>query len=180
MRNDKVVGQGAKSAARPAGSHADLVFRRAPHMDALVFTSLDRALEIDRLHRAISQSATWGEFRKRIGREEYERLFEDQFEIPEPDTDPEDLDHYNLEPKDDGPFSSDAVPGFCDGDYPPWLAQEIDAHVPRDILERFAKRDSSVLNGSFYRIESKHQEAIIKALTDAGFLVEERKDLEFW
>jgi len=149
-------------------------------MDALVFTSLERALEIDRLHRAISDSKTWGEFRTKIGSAEYARLFEDQFYRPQPDDDPEDINEDVLEPKDGDPFTSDAVPGFCDGDYPPWLAQEIGQYVPRNILSQFAERDSSVLNGPLYKIDSKHKEAVVKALTDAGFLVEERKDLEFW
>jgi hypothetical protein len=175
----------SQNSTRPAGRRRrmserkpHLVFREAPHMDSLVFTSLDRAIEIDRLHRAIQTSETWGEFRKRVGPEEYAALYD--FYIPEPDDDPEDIDESELEPADDAPFSSDSVPGYCDGDYPPWLAQEIHKHLPKEILRRFAKYESSVLNGPFYFIDTKHRDALVKELIDAGFTVEERKDLEFW
>jgi hypothetical protein len=38
----------------------------------------------------------------------------------------------------------------------------------------------NVLNRPFYSIDTKHRDAIVKALADAGITVEERKDLEFW
>jgi hypothetical protein len=116
-------------------------------MASLVFTSLDRA---------ITSSKTWGEFRKKIGPEEYAALYQDRFYTPEPDDDPEDIDVDALEPSDDAPFNSDKVPGFTEGDYPPWLAQEIDEHLPREILERFAKYDSQCPESSFllYKILS--------------------------
>ena|ERR1700688_146087 len=165
--------------AQPRQSGGTLVFREAPHDYYLVFTSLDRALEIDRLQRALA-SATWGEFRRQIGAAEYARLFEEVFEKPPPDTDAEELDKYELEPPDDAPFNSERVPGFSDGDYPPWLAAEMQCHLPASILQRFARYDSSVINGPFYRVMPENRDAIIKALVDAGYKVEERTDLQFW
>ena len=157
-----------------------LVYRQAPHADYLVFTSLDRAIEIDRLHRAIETSTIWGEFRKSIGPEEYASLYADYFEKPDPDEDPEDIDPDTLEPADDAPFDSECVPGFSDGDYPPWLAPEIDLHVPEEILGQFAKRKDTMLNGSYYHIDAENREGIVRALREAGFEVEERQDLKFW
>lgn len=176
--------QNPQKASRPAIHGAarkpDLVFREAPHMSSLVFTSLDRAVEVNRLHRAIESSETWGDFRRKIGPDEYARLYEGAFDPPDPDEDPEEIDEDRLEPADDEPFSSDNVPGYSDGDYPPWLATEINRYLPTDILQRFGRRDSSILNGAFYKIEITQREAILKALTDVGFTVEEREDLKFW
>jgi hypothetical protein len=99
---------------------------------------------------------------------------------PEPDEDPKDIPQDEWEPADDAPFLAESVPGFCDGDYPPWLAQEMDRYLPGEILDRFAAEHSSVINGSFYSIDVTHREAVLKALADAGFTVQEREDLVFW
>jgi len=74
-----------------------LVFREAPYGSSLVFTAPERAAEIDRLNRVIESSETWGEFRRKIGPEEYAKLYEDVFYKPEPDDDPEDIDEDQLE-----------------------------------------------------------------------------------
>jgi len=96
------------------------------------------------------------------------------------DPDHDDIDASPVEPADDAPFNSSVVPGYCDGDYPPWLAQEMHSHLPTPILQQFAGAESSAINGSFYTINPTHRDAIVKALTDAGFTVEERADLKFW
>ncbi len=43
------------------GNAPDLVYRQAPHMDSLVFTSLLDAMFLDQLHEAIG-AETWTEF----------------------------------------------------------------------------------------------------------------------
>jgi len=63
-----------------------LVFRESPDQDSLVFTSPDRAMEIDRLRRAIETSETWGEFRRRIGPEAHADLYGKDFYDPEDDS----------------------------------------------------------------------------------------------
>lgn len=52
--------------------------------------------------------------------------------------------------------------------------------MPSVILERYATYNESVFNGTFYKIEPKYRDAIVKELTDVGLKVEERRDLEFW
>jgi hypothetical protein len=104
-----------------------LYFRQAPHDSYLVFASPDRALFIDQIHRAIEESCTWGEFRRRLPAGEYQKLYQDQFS-----SDPEIIadDDSAREPADDDGFPND-VPGYCDGDYPgghlkiphPWAGQ---------------------------------------------------------
>ena len=94
--------------------------------------------------------------------------------------DSDELDGAWREPEDDEPFSCDSLPGFSDGDYPPWLALELERHLPNVILKRFATRELSWVNGPFCRIDVKHRDAILKALADSGLTMEEREDLVFW
>ena len=157
-----------------------LVFRETEDGISLIFTSPERAVEIDRLRRALETSETWGEFRRRIGPEAHAELFGEDFYDPDPDDDPEDSDEDPLKASADAPFNVDWVPRYGDGDWPRWLAQEMDKHLPTEILERYATYEESVFNGPFYKIDPQHREAIVNELTDVGFTVEERTDLDFW
>ena len=174
------LAQSAGSKHRVAADTPHLVFRTDPYFGRLVITSLARAVEIDRLQRAIEVSVTWGEFRERIGRGEYKKQFKDCFYTLQPDDDPESIDESEREPSDDAPFTSGSVPGLSDGDYPPWLSQEMHEHVPPEILNQFAREESSVINGLFWVIDPEHKDDMVKALWRAGFAVEERNDLLFW
>jgi hypothetical protein len=120
------------------------------------------------------ESATWEEFRPRMDPMEYARLRAILSTV-----DSNELDGAWREPEDDEPFSCDSLPGFSDGDYPPWLALELDSHLPAAVLERFATREFSFVSGSFHRIDVKHRDAILKALADSGLTVEKREDLVF-
>jgi hypothetical protein len=128
-------------------------FRESPEQDSLVYTSLDRAIQIDRLRRAIETSETCGEFRQTIGSEAHADLFGDDFYSPDPDNDSEDRNKNELEPSSGARFDSDWVPGSGDGDDAPWLAQEMDPHAPPESLERYARYVESVFNGPFFKID---------------------------
>ena len=157
-----------------AARSPDLVFRESPHDSCVVFALPERAAAVYRIHQAM-ESATWGEFRRKMDPEEYARVFRVMFTA---DTDT--LDDVPREPEDYEPFSCDSLPGFSDGDYPPWLALELERHLPGAVLKRFATRKLSWVNGPFCRIDVKHRDAILKALADSGLTVEEREDLVFW
>jgi len=154
-----------------------LYFREAPHMLALIFASPERAEFVDRLHCAIEDSQTWGEFCRRLPPTEYENLFAEQFS-----TDAKCIaeDPECAHPADDAPFSSDSVPGYSDGDYPPWLATEQERHLPADVLQSFGTRQSSGLNGRFWSIPSEKRDAILETLRARGYELIERNDLRFW
>jgi hypothetical protein len=62
------------------GRKLHLVYKESQDGDSLVFTSPDRAIEIDRLRRALETSETWGEFRQRIGPEAHAELFGEDFD----------------------------------------------------------------------------------------------------
>jgi hypothetical protein len=127
-----------------------LYFKRAPHDSYLVFVSTERALFVDQIHRAIEESKTWGEFRQRLPAGEYHTLYQDEFTA-----DPEVIaeDDSPGEPADDEAFPND-VPGYSDGDYPPWLVQEPYRHLPAEILEQFSTRAPSFINGAAFPVSS--------------------------
>lgn len=154
-----------------------LYFREAPHMSALIFASPERAQFVDRLRRAIEDSRTWGEFRLGLPPGEYENLFAEHFS-----TNAESIaeDPVCAHPTDEAPFTSESVPGYSDGDYPPWLATEQARHLPADVLQSFGTRESSGLNGSFWSVPSEKREAVLEALSARGYEPVEREDLRFW
>jgi hypothetical protein len=150
-----------------------LYFTQAPD-GYLVFAPPKSAMFVDQLHRAIEESKTWGEFRRRLPAGEYEKLFAEVF-----GTDPDAIakDEYAQEPADDAEFSSDFVPGYCDGDYPPWLATRQHRYLPAEVLREFGRQESSVLNGLFWQLDPAKAELIVTRLRSLGYTVERRDDL---
>jgi hypothetical protein len=151
------------------------LYFRVSHGGSLIFAPPERALYIDQLHRAIEESKTWGEFRKRLPPGEYRRLFAESFSA-----DPGEADKEFQEPTDSQQFSSEDVPGYSEGDYPPWLATEQDVYLPQEILKQFGRRETSAINGGFWNLKPAHRDLIIERLTGLGYKVEEREDLKFW
>ena len=147
------------------------------HDPALVFAPPDVAVEVDRIHRAIEQSKTWGEFRQRMPTRAYTELYAGRFS-DDPEVLAEDPDLAT--PADGAPFSSSEVPGYCEGDYPLWIASVQERYVPLDLLRKHGTREDSSLNGSFWRVYSPHRDAILDALRARGYELSEREDLNFW
>jgi hypothetical protein len=164
---------------RQSEEHSEhpLYYREAPHDNYLVFAPPKRALFVDQLRRAIEESRTWGEFRRRMPAGEYQRLYKEIFST-DPDVIAEAEDA--REPADEEPFTSDRVPGFSDGDYPPWLAPEQDSYLPSELLRELATRADTFLNGSFWRLDPKNVALIVERLSVLGYRVERREDLKFW
>jgi hypothetical protein len=158
------------------GTEHLLYYREAPHDNYLVFAPPERALFVDQIHRAIQESTTWGEFRRRMPASEYQQLFEDIFSS-DPEVLAEAEDEH--EPADEEPFTSDCVPGFSEGDYPPWLAPEQDSCLPSELLEEFATRADTFVNGSFWRLDLKNVTLIVERLRVLGYQAEQREDLKF-
>lgn len=79
-------------------------------------------------------------------------------------------------PIDSDKFESDWLPGFTDGDWPEWPAQEALRWVPRDIQQRFGKSASSVINGPFLTLDPSKANEIIAAMEELGYVCE-RNDL---
>ena len=83
-------------------------------------------------------------------------------------------------PRSTDAFTSQSVPGYADGDYPPWLQQEMGELLPAELLERFAVREDTWLNGSYWFIPEDNLAAICDALRAQGWKLERAQDLEFY
>lgn len=82
-------------------------------------------------------------------------------------------------PKTADPFSSDSLPGWSDGDYPPWLQPEMDYLLPASVLAQFGKRETTSLNGDFWLIPEDSLPGICAALESFGWKLECAQDLNF-
>ena len=82
--------------------------------------------------------------------------------------------------EDDAEFDPGQIPAYCDGDYPAWLQQHMDAVLPIEILQQYGKIVSSVFNGDFIHIDWKCRDEIVASLERLGYEVVEREDLCFW
>ena len=141
-----------------------LFYRHAPHMESLVFAPPHVAQHISEIHTAFS-AETWGEFLRKIPQSEFWELWNSRCEDEEePLPDPE------------LPFNPAAI---CEGDYPAWLQQDQDRWLPSEILERWGKRESSVMNGSFWIIDPAQEQEIVQRLSELGITARQRRDLRF-
>lgn len=132
----------------------------------LVFADPERARAVSRIDAALSESRTWEEFRAAMDPEEYERLVSTMF------------DEEGLErPTPETPFRAEEVPGYCDGDYPPWLQQEMDDVLPWELIERFGQHEPTCINGWFVRFDPDDLPAITEMLAEMGIDVVVRHDL---
>src|SRR5262245_41792008 len=73
-----------------------------------------------------------------------------------------------LAPAGSDSFSGESVPGWSDGDYPPWLQAEMD-WIAADVWREFGTLESTMLNGSYWKIPANKCEAVCAAFRDQGF-----------
>ena len=145
-----------------------LFYRHAPHMESLVFAPPHVAQHISEIHTAFS-AETWGEFLRKIPQSEFWGLWNSRCE-----------DEEEPLPDPDRPFNPAEICGaFCEGDYPAWLQQDQDRWLPNEILERWGKRESSVINGSFWIIDPAQEQEIVQRLSELGITARQRGDLRF-
>ena len=144
-----------------------LLYRIVGHNGGLVFATQKRAEYVARIHRALRMATTWAQFRSLVPRKEYSEIIA-SFD-------------YNGEPRPKGAddFSPDSVPGFNDGDYPPWLQQQMCTLLPRTLLERFGTLVATHCNGPYWHIDPKVAPDMVKALVAIGFTVKESPELAF-
>lgn len=134
--------------------------------DGLVFAAPGRACEVARIDRALSESRTWGEFRAAMDPAEYERVVSLMFEYEDGER-----------PAPETPFRAEEIPGYSDGDSPPWLQQEMDDVLPWEVIERFAEHEPTCINGWYVRFDPDDLPAITEMLAEMGIDVVMRHDL---
>lgn len=144
-----------------------LLWRLVEHNESLVFAPADRARLIARMHEAIEGSKTWEEFRRAMPRAEYSKIVRSFDEEGEP------------RPKGSDDFDGEMVPGWSDGDYPPWLQQEMSRHIPKTLLQRFGEYETIVMNGNVWLIPPEAADALCTELRALGWTVEHAPELGF-
>lgn len=131
-----------------------------------IFTSRERGELITKICTAIRDSKTFGAFFKAIPASEAKRLKE----LMRSD---------DGVPSSNGPFDSMKLPGYGDGDYPPWLAAEVGRHLPANLLEKYALKADSFLNGPCWVVPNSNLTSLISELRSLGYESQERNDLLF-
>lgn len=132
--------------------------------EQLILIPKERALELASIHGALNASKTWGEFKSRVPAHVYKevlRMIRSELD--------EDEERVFLIPKPDSPFDPDDIPGYADGDWPGWPAQEMLKWMPKDIQQKYGKVEISVLNGDFLEIGPGREAEVIAALEDCGY-----------
>jgi hypothetical protein len=143
------------------------LYRINPAAGSVIIAKEQRARFVGQIHHALNTSKTWGEFRLAMPRGEYSEIMRMRDGNGHP------------RPKSSDEFEPEGLPGYSDGDYPPWLAAEIGRVVPVEILQKFGTREQTFLNGSFWKIPEANCDAIIEALTQKGFILERAQDIPF-
>jgi hypothetical protein len=118
--------------------------------------------------RHCRESKTWGDLRRNLPDGEWEDSFQVYFEDREEEI-----------PADDELFDAEDAPGYAEGDYPAWLAQEQLDWFPKELIEKYGGDvGNSVLNGEFLELPADKAEQIADDLRAMGHAVEPT-DLEF-
>jgi hypothetical protein len=152
-----------------SSSAPTLWYRQAPGNGDLVFAEPGTAQYIDTINCAL-RASTWGEFRKLMPEEEYEEIVSSQYEyIGEPE----------LVPSNEDTFDSAIVPGYHDGDYPPWLQKDMEDVLPENIAKEYGTIVSTVLNGNYLSLPTEYEHQIVDSLKKQGYIVKRRDDLSF-
>jgi len=135
----------------------NLLYRVVQHNGGMVIAPEARARRIAAIHTALSDSKSWRELAQKLPDGEYEvivsRLAVIGEELPELDD----------------PFEPEQVPGWSDGDYPPWLQREMDSLLVDIDLTPIARRVHTVHNGSYWHIDQQSFELLRSVMESKGY-----------
>ena len=143
----------------------DLVYRRIPHKPAsVIVASRDRAFYVHQIWQAIKQAKTWKQFATMLPEGEWQHL----------------LGLLEEKPRESEEFSAESLPGYSDGDYPPWLQAEVARCVPATVLGELGRKQDSGLNGSYCDINSENECLLVARLGSLGYAIERKDDWFFY
>jgi hypothetical protein len=143
-----------------------LVYRNIPHRpEWLIFAEQNRAHRVHLIWTAVNHAETWGEFINLLPAGEWAslcRLWDDE------------------PPARSDRFNADRLPGFSDGDYPPWLQTEVGTVFPAILAEEFGLQQQSMINGPYWEIPAELDQPIVERLVHLGYSVTRRDDWHFY
>lgn len=134
-------------------SERDVTWGIISDQEQAVFGLTPLVADLGVLRTAISDAATWGEFRRAITTERVRELEDNLEELP----------------PDDEPFDPTEIFGYGDGDWPEWLHQEMLGWIPGDLIAQFGSVQESVLNGPMAEIPADAGAAMAAELETHGF-----------
>lgn len=149
-------------------------------------TTLDYWLE----RVSVLGCSTWGELRKTASPEVFQEIL-DLYDFEAPEDDEADLDEEEASesgdetreaeprpPADDDAFSCEEIPSFIACDWPPDVFALVEEDLPEEVLEAYAERYETVMNGSYAEIPADHCDAVLARLATLGFEVVEEPKIE--
>lgn len=145
-----------------------LLYRIVPHNGGVVFAEERRAREIARLHEAFANATTWAEIRKMIPPKEYALIMKRAFDS-----------NGEPRPRATDAFEPESIPGWSDGDYPPWLQSEMHRALDLQTLQLFGDQRTTALNGSYWQIDPNDLPQLLKHLEGLGVMAINAQDLQF-
>ena len=81
----------------------------------------------------------------------------------------DDSEEYWTSPGDADEFSSSMVPGFDEGEFPPWV-QAMNPHpLPPEILQRFGELRTTFVSGDYWHIAPENEHAVVAELRAMGY-----------
>jgi len=159
-----------------SATEPDLVYREVSHMQSLVFAPPEVALRLDLIHEAI-RARTWGEFKYLMPEDKLEKLISERNAYYDEELD----DDFFKAPEIPASFEFEQLcPAYLDGDYPEWLQKKQEYWLPKEVIEKWGRLESSILNGDFWVIHPEHEKKIVKDLVDLNKKIEKREDLFFY
>ena len=159
----------------------------------LVFLERAEAVYLQEVHQALWTSKTWGEFRARVGDEEFAEVlegfadamtFEDFADEMRAEAEEEGRTVTDAEvdaawaelpvgdrlPRDDDPFDASQVYAHREEGYPSsWPAQDMLDWVPADIRRRFGEIRGTMLDGQFLALDVRRERWLVRAFERAGW-----------
>lgn len=145
-------------------SKEPVLYRAHPNGGA-VFAYESDARRTDAIYRALQDAKTWGQFREMLPEGEWASIRRMVKRIPNERT--------AFEGYED-------IPAASDGDYPPWLQQQLADVLPAIILDRFAEQKSSAVNGLYWHIDWDKADQVAEALRELGLKVSPADELKFF
>lgn len=154
-----------RESQRPKGLGLDLVYRTIPHKpEFIILAPRERAFYVHQIWQAVQQAKTWKQFAAMLPAAEWQSVIQRMDEKPcEGET-----------------FDAEMLPGYSDGDYPPWLQTEVARCLPAIVREEFALKRESCINGLYWEIPAELEVALIKRLRSLGHSVKREDNWFFY
>ncbi len=148
------------------------VFRWNDIMESFVFADLDHAISVDKVHRALFTTKTWGELKSSID----DRNFDFILQIFLNDQD-EDAGDPALDELIDWKFFDTDLYG--QGIFPAFLIYHMQEIIPEDILNKYGGDEIITDLGSYRQVKPEKLVPMISALTAQGYELAPAGNLKF-